>query len=373
MTIKRWGHQGIVGHRIWAGALLGLLLTVGCSEGDRQSAAQQHQTYNWRMVTSWPPNSPGLGTAANELARNIETMSAGRLKIKVYGAGELVPALEVFEAVSSGSAHMGHSASYYWRGKIPAAQFFSAVPFGMTVNEQNAWLYYGGGLELWHEIYEPFGLTAFPAGNTGPQWAGWFNKELNTTDDLRGLIMRIPGLGGEVMVQAGAQQQQLPGNEIFTALETGTIDAAEWVNPFVDLSMGFYQVAKYYYYPAWHEQSVTLELLINDAAWQELPQDLQAIVQSAARAANADMPDLFAARNPEILQQLVQEHGVELRPLPKELLLELRTHAQRSIAELVQSDPDFARVHQSWQAFLQKTEPYRKMTETPVLEIRQLD
>lgn len=349
--------------------LLVLLALTGCEKAEETGPVDQ-RTYEWKMVTSWPAGSPGLGTAATEMAENIEAMSRGRLKVRVYGAGEIVPGFEVFDTVASGSVQMGHSAAYYWRGKIPAAQFFSAVPFGMTADEQNAWLYYGGGLELWHKLYKPFGLIAFPAGNTGMQWGGWFRKQLHSLEDLKGLIIRMPGMGGEVITRAGAQQAQLAAAEIFTALETGTIDAAEWTNPFSDISMGLYQIAPYYYYPGWHEPGVTLELSINLEAWNALPPDLQTIVRIAAQASNQSMLSQFTARNPDALRELREQHGVQLEPLPRDMLLRLKEISHQAVRELAASDPAAAEVYESWRSFYDKIIAYRRLTEDYFVEVR---
>ncbi|MBE9567764.1 MAG: TRAP transporter substrate-binding protein, partial [Proteobacteria bacterium] len=224
--------------------------------------ASAKTTIKWKMVTTWPKNFPVLGTGANELAKLITEMSDGRIKVKVYGAGELIPAFEVFDAVSRGTAQIGHGSAYYWKGKIEEAQFFSTVPFGMNAQEMTAWLYYGGGMELWKETYEPFGIIPAAAGNTNVQMAGWFNKEINGVDDLKGLKMRIPGLGGEVLKRAGGTPVNLPGGELFTSLKTGAIDATEWVGPYNDLAFGLHKAAKYYYYPGWHEPGTTLEAII---------------------------------------------------------------------------------------------------------------
>ena len=231
-----------------------VLLVVACSgpePGVTQQAVEPQQVYQWRMVTTWPKNLPGLGTAPERMAENIRTMSQGRLNIKVYGAGEVVPALEVFEAVSQGTVQMGHGAAYYWRGKVPIAQFFTAVPFGLTAQEMNGWLLHGGGMELWRELYARYNLVPIPGGNTGVQMAGWFNREINSLDDFKGLKMRIPGMGGEVFERAGGTAINLPGGEIFTSMQTGVIDATEWVGPYNDLAFGLHQVARYYYYPGW--------------------------------------------------------------------------------------------------------------------------
>ncbi len=212
---------------------------VGCTDGE--AGAQQ---FEWKMVTAWPRDFPGLGTGAANLATYIERLSNGRLTVKVYGGNELVPPFEVFDAVSRGTAEMGHSASYYWKGKVQAAQLFSTVPFGLTAQEINGWLYYGGGLELWQEIYAPFGIIPFPAGNSASQMGGWFNKEIHSLEDVQGLKMRIPGLGAEILNRAGGTPVTMPGAEIFTALQTGTIDAAEWVGPYNDLAFGLFRAAK---------------------------------------------------------------------------------------------------------------------------------
>ncbi|WP_462322691.1 TRAP transporter substrate-binding protein, partial [Halochromatium sp.] len=215
--------------------------TVALGAGMKPAVAKAE--HKWKMVTTWPKNFPGMGTGANKLAELIGQMSGGRIEVKVYGAGELVPAFEIFDAVSRGTAEMGHGAAYYWKGKSEAAQFFASVPFGLTAQEMNSWLYYGGGMELWKELYAGFGLVPAAAANTGVQMGGWFNKEINSLEDLKGLKMRIPGLGGEVLRRAGGTPVSLPGGEIFTSLQSGNIDATEWVGPYNDLAFGLYKAA----------------------------------------------------------------------------------------------------------------------------------
>ena len=228
-----------------------VLLISGCGGNTEnpgaETAADPQKQYRWRMVTTWPKNFPGMGMAPERIADRVREMSNGRLDITVYGAGEVVPALETFEAVSSGTVQMGHGAAYYWRGSVPAAQFFTAVPFGLSAQEMNGWLLHGGGMALWEELYARYNLVPMVGGNTGVQMAGWFNKEINSLADLKGIKMRIPGLGGEVFEAAGGTAVNIPAGEIFTSLQTGVIDAAEWVGPFNDLVLGFHQVAKYYY------------------------------------------------------------------------------------------------------------------------------
>jgi TRAP-type mannitol/chloroaromatic compound transport system substrate-binding protein len=328
------------------------------------------KTYNWKLVTSWPKNFPGLGTAPELFSEMVDEMSAGRLKIKVYGAGELVPALQVFDAVSQGTAEMGHSGAYYWKGKTPAAQFFTSVPFGLTAQEMNGWIYHGGGLELWQELYAPFNLIPLAGGNTGVQMAGWFNKEINSVDDLKGLKMRIPGLGGEVLKRAGGTPVTLPGGELFTSLQTGTIDATEWVGPYNDLAFGLYKAAKYYYYPGWHEPGSMMEFTVNKPAFESLPKDLQAIVTVASRAVNADMLAEYTARNNAALTELVDKHGVDLRELPADVLNKLRTLSEEVVAEVAAQDPASQKVYDSYIKFREGVVKYHSISEQSFINAR---
>lgn len=328
------------------------------------------QQFNWRLVTSWPKNFPGLGTGPEKFAEMVESMSGGRLRIEVYGGGELVPALGVFDAVSSGAVEMGHSGAYYIKGKIPSAPFFSSIPFGMNVQELNAWIYYGGGLELWREAYAPFNVIPFPGGNTGVQMAGWFNKEINEIEDLRGLKMRIPGLAGEVFSRAGGTAVNIAGGDIYSSMQTGVIDATEWVGPYNDRAVGLQEVAQYYYYPGWHEPGSMLELTVNQDAWNRLPEDLQAIVEVAARAVNGDMLDEYTAGNSAALAELVAA-GVEPRPLPEHVLDWLRVAAQEYYDEQAAEDPLFAKIYASFQAFQQQTSHWHQISEQALYELRQ--
>ncbi len=333
-------------------------------------AVHAKSTIKWKMVTTWPKNFPGLGTGANHLAKLITQMSGGRLKVKVYGAKELVPAFEVFDAVSRGTAQMGHGAAYYWKGKTEAAQFFAAVPFGMNAQEMNAWLYYGGGMQLWQETYKPFGIIPAATGNTGVQMAGWFNREINTLNDLKGLKMRIPGLGGEVLKQAGGTPVSLPGGEIFSSLKTGAIDASEWVGPYNDLAFGLYKAAKFYYYPGWHEPGTTLEALINEKAFNDLPKDLQNIVSNACKVANQDMLAEYTARNQQALNSLVNKHKVDLRKLPDDVLHKLLDLSEQVVADVAARDRLSAKVFDSFQNFKKQTSLWSDISERAYLNIR---
>ena len=332
--------------------------------------AADQKVYNWKLITTWPKNLPGLGTAPERLAEKLRVMSNGRLNIKVYGAGELVGAFEVFDAVSAGTAEMGHGAAYYWRGKIPIAAMFSTVPFGMNAQEMNGWLHYGGGMELWRELYAPFGLVPLASGNTGVQMAGWFNKEINSLEDLQGLTMRIPGLGGQVLERAGGVPVSLPGGEVFTSLQTGAIDATEWVGPYNDLAFSLHTVAKYYYYPGWHEPGPTLESIINQKAWDSLPADLQAMVEVATRAINDDMLNEFTARNNTALRTLVDDHGVELRRLPDDVIAALRAASVEVVKEAAQANELSQRIYDSYMGFLGDVSDYHRISEQAYINAR---
>lgn len=326
--------------------------------------------YKWKMVTTWPKNFPGMGTGANRLAKLIEEMSAGRIEVKVFGAGELVPAFEIFDAVSRGTAEMGHGASYYWKGKSEAAQFFAAVPFGMTAQEMNAWLYHGGGMALWEEVYKPFGLIPTAAINTGVQMGGWFNKEINSVADLKGLKMRIPGLGGEVLQRLGGTPVNLPGGEIYQALQSGNIDAVEWVGPYNDLAFGLHKAAKFYYYPGWHEPGTVLECFINAKAFQALPKDLQSIVLTACKAANMDGLSEFTARNNEALHTLVTRHNVQLKKFPDDVLRELKATSDAVVAEIAAKDPLSKKVYESFVRFRDQVVAWHDVSERAFLNAR---
>lgn len=334
--------------------------------------AAEPETIEWKMVTTWPKNFPGLGTGANQLADLIGEMSGGRIKVKVYGAKELVGALEIFDAVSRGTAEMGHGAAYYWKGKTRAAQFFAAVPFGLTAQEMNSWLYHGGGMELWEEVYAEFGLIPGAAGNTGVQMGGWFNREINTVGDLKGLKMRIPGLGGEVLKRAGGTPVLLPGGEIFPSLQSGAIDATEWVGPYNDLAFGLHKAAKYYYYPGWHEPGTTLECFMNKEAFEKLPEDLRIIVRNAIRVANQDMLADFTAKNNRALEQLVNEHGVELRQFPNDVLKEIKTLSDAVVSEEAAKDPMSQKVFDSFVKFRDQATKWHAVSEQAYLNARSL-
>ena len=352
--------------RSLAGAAAGAALAgvAACKgEGGGGPAVQTGKRHEWSMVTTWPPHFPVLGESADKIATWIKEMSGGRLTIKVYGGGELVPALEAFDNVRQGNVEMGHGASYYWAGKVPAAQFFASVPFGMNAQQLRAWMLGGDGLRLWEELYAGFGLVPMPVGNTGVQMAGWFNKEIGSVEDLKGLKMRMPGLGGKVISEVGATAILSPGSEIYTNLERGVIDATEWVGPYHDHLMGFHKIAKYYYYPGWHEPGTELELFINKKAWDSLDAELQAIVRAAAQRSAHWVQAEVDAKNSVYLDKLVSEHGTQLKPLPADVLATLKATTDAVLSDLAKGDPAIKKVYDSYQAFRAQIARWTRVSE----------
>ena len=350
---------------------------AGCAKGNSGAttadcAAGTGETFEWSCVTSWPPRFPGLGAGVDNLAERVEKASAGRLKIKVYGGGELVPAFEVFDAVSRGAVEMGHDAAYYHKGKVDAALFFTAIPFGMNSQELDAWLNYGGGLELWRELYEPHDLVPIPCGNSGVQMGGWFNKEINSVADLKGLKMRIPGLGGEVLRRAGGTPVTLPGAEIFTSLQTGAIDATEWVGPYNDIAFGFHKAARYYYYPGWQEPGPGLETIVNKDAWESLPPDLQTILEVTCQSISTDMEAEYTHGNATSLQQVMDDPDIELRAFPDDVLSHLKALSQEVVEEMMANDEAAAKIGKAYYEYLEKLEPNSRITELAYLRTRDL-
>ena len=357
-------------------ALLCILTACGgesqSTSSDAHSSAQEQTVYEWKLITSWPKNLPALGTSPEHFADIVEKMSNGRLRIRVYGANELVGGLEVFDAVSQGVAEIGHTGAYYWQGKIPSTPFFSTIPFGLTGTEMDAWLSYGGGNELWQEIYAPFNLIPMRGGNSGTQMFGWFNKEINSLDDLQGLKMRIPGLGGEVFRRAGGIPVTMQVSEVFTAMQTGALDATEFVSPYNDMAAGYHTVADYYYYPGWHEPGSTLETIFNKSAFESLPEDLQEILKAGTEVMNQLLMDELTAKNNEALRVLVEEHGVELRKLPDDVLIELRNISNQVVAELANTDEVTRRIYDSYKGFQEGVENYHSIAEDAYVEARKL-
>lgn len=296
------------------------IVTAGAAATALATPAIAQDSQTWRMVTTWPKNFPGLGVGAQRLADRITAASGGRLTIQVFAAGEMVPPLQALDAVIDGSAEMSHGAAYYWQNKSQGLSFFTGVPFGMTSREHSAWVRYLGGQEIWDEIYDQFGLQGFLSGDTGTQAGGWFRNELTGLSDIEGLRFRTPGLGGQVWGKLGASVTNMAGGEIFAALQSGTLDAAEFVGPYNDLALGFYQVAKNYYFPSFVEPGLATELVVDKAKYQALPEDLQVIVRDCCQAEYDQVASDFYANDPRALQTLVSEHGVQVRQFPDEII-----------------------------------------------------
>ncbi len=305
---------------------------------------------HWRMVTSWPKSLDILFGGAESICRQVSQMTDGKFSITPYAAGDLVPGLDVLDAVSKGTVECGHTASYYYFDKIPALAFGSNVPFGLNADQQNAWLYYGGGLEAIQKIYAPYGIINFPAGNTGVQMGGWFRREINTLADLQGVKMRIPGFGGEVMKRLGAAVKVYSADKIVPALLSGEIDAVEWNNPHDDEIMGLPKAAPYYYYPGWWEPGATYELQVSLAQWQQLPSEYQMILQTAASNTNITMLAEYNARNGKALKRL-NNGGVKIRPFNQEILQAAHTKTFEIYDEYARQNATFRAVYLSWKAF----------------------
>ncbi|MDH5649093.1 MAG: TRAP transporter substrate-binding protein [Gammaproteobacteria bacterium] len=353
-----------------AGLGAGAAVTSGALSSAPAVAAER---FNWKLVTTWPPNFPIFQEGVQRFAKDVKTISGGRLNIQVFAGGELVPPMQTFEAVSRGNVvQMGHGAAYYWTGKIPAAAFFTAVPFGMNAQGMNAWYYGGDGLKLWRELYAEHDLVPFPMGNTGVQMGGWFRKKINTIADLKGLKMRIPGLGGKVMAKAGVNPVQLPGGEIYTALERGTIDATEWVGPYHDLRLGLYRAAKYYYSPGWHEPGPTLELTINKKAWESLPKDLQVTIENAAMASNIWMLSQFEAKNLQALRELKTKYKVQFLEFPADVLRHFHKMTKEVLKEEAAKDATFKKIYSAYESFRKNNDAWNEISEATYAKARKL-
>jgi TRAP-type mannitol/chloroaromatic compound transport system substrate-binding protein len=312
--------------------------------------AQSDPDIKWRMTSSFPKALDTIFGAGETFAKYVSEATGGKFDIKVFAANEIVPGLEAANAAGAGTVEMCHTASYYYWGKDPTYAFGTAVPFGLNSRMQNAWMYYGGGVDLMNEFYATQNLIAFPCGNTGAQMGGWFRKEIKSLADLQGIKMRIGGFGGKIISQIGVVPQQIAGGEIFQALEKGTIDAAEWVGPYDDEKLGFYKAAAHYYYPGWWEGGAMLHTMINTAKWAELPPKYQSIVKSACQAANADMQAKYDARNPGSLKKLVAA-GAKLAPFPDDVMEAAFGAAKKTYEEIGAKNAAFKKVHDSMMAF----------------------
>jgi TRAP-type mannitol/chloroaromatic compound transport system substrate-binding protein len=326
----------------------------------------------WNMVMPWPRNTPGVGTGAQRFADDVTAMSEGRLEIRLFAAGELVPPFETLDAVQQGAADIAHGTPYYWVGKSQALNYFTTIPFGLTATELAAWIEFGEGKELWQEVYAPFGIKPFYAGSSGVQAAGWFKRPIESVADLKGLKFRIAGLGGEIMRRLGANVVLLPPGEIMPALTSGAIDAAEWIGPWNDRAFGLYKVAKYYYVPAFHEPGPGLEIIVNRSKYEALPKDLQKIIEvAAAAAAHRTLAD-FTFHNIVTFDPLLAEEGIELRTFPDDVVQALGRTTKEVLDEMAASDPLTGKVHRSFGDFLAQANRYGQRFDQRMLEMRGL-
>jgi TRAP-type mannitol/chloroaromatic compound transport system substrate-binding protein len=312
--------------------------------------AQSQPTVRWRMASSFPKSLDTIFGAAEILVRRVAEATDGKFQIRLFAAGEIVPGLQVLDAVQNGTVECGHTAPYYYIGKDPAFAFATALPFGLNARQQNAWMYYGGGAEAVAALFKEYGCVQFPAGNTGAQMGGWFRKEIRTVDDLKGLKFRIGGLGGMVLAKLGVVGQQLAGADIYPALERGTIDAAEWAGPYDDEKLGLHKVARFYYYPGWWEGGPQLSAIVNVRHWEALPKAYQSAFEAGCAEANVHMLARYDAKNPEALRRLVAS-GTQLRVFPRPVLEACLSAADELHRELARKSSHFKRIHEGWNRF----------------------
>ena len=355
------------------GAIGAAGLAAGCECGvpaDFDSIGNSLERRELKMVTTWPKDFPGLGIMAERTAQFITEMSGGAMRVQVFAAGELVPAFESFDAVSDGAADLYHGAEYYWVGKSPAFAYFTAVPFGMTAPEIMAWTEFGGGQELWDELSGQFNIKPFAAGNTGHQLAGWYKREINSLEDIRGMRIRMPGLGGEVMRRIGASAVAMPGGEIYQALQSGAIDGTEWVGPWNDLAFGFYREAKLYYWPGFQEPGAQLGVGVNLDLWEGMTLQEKSIIQGACHRANHLAIAEYIHYNASALDQLVNDHGVELRQLPDDVMEALARESKNVLEETAQIDDINRRIFDSYKVSLEKSMAWSRISDEAYMNKR---
>lgn len=348
-------------------------LTAGCDCGAPQGlpvAGGAIRERELRMVTTWPKDFPGLGAAAERVAQFITEMSGGAIRVRVFSAGELVGAFDSFDAVSNGSADLYHGAEYYWSGKSKGFPFFTAVPFGMTAPEIMGWTEFGGGQELWDELSARFNIKPFAGANTGHQMAGWFKRPISSLEDMKGLKVRMPGVGGEVMRRVGASAVALPGGEIYAALQSGAIDAAEWVGPWNDLAFGFYREARYYYWPGFHEPGAQGSVGVNLDVWNAMSAQEKAIVAAACHRANHLSLAEFTHYNGAALEQLIESHGVEVRRLPDDILAALARESKAVLEEYAAGDDITRRIFESYRSELRRVTEWSRISDEAFMAAR---
>jgi len=350
---------------------IGVVGLSGCYReekiSDKNISINRGKTTKLKLATSWPAHFPIMGTGVDNFAKRCYELSGGSLDIKVYPKNILVPAMQVFDSTSASQLDAFHSGVYYWKGKNSAFSIFGGMPLGLLSEEMITWLKFGGGMELWRELYDRFNLYPLIGGSTGPQMGGWFKKEINSLSDLKGLKMRIPGLGGEVMKRLGVNPVLLPAGEIFTALDRGTIDATEWVGPALDSMMGFDKAAKYYY-TGWHEPGSILEITFNKARWQKLSHEHRAIIETTAEEMTGTMIQEFRYKNAKALQELPKD--IEIKDFPKEIIESAKVALKEVLDEESKKNKDFKRVLENYNQFVKLNTPWSNISTKHILEIR---
>lgn len=345
----------------------GVVIAATCAALVSTTASAADKVYRLKLAETWGPNFPIFGDATKNMAKMAEEMSNGRLQIRIDSSNKHKAPLGVFDMVKSGQYDMGHSASYYWKGKVPNTLYFTSMPFGMLPTEQYAWFYYGGGMELMEKVYSKHKLLSFPGGNTDTQMGGWFQKEINSVDDLKGLKMRIPGFAGEVLAQVGAKPTNIPAGELFTALERNTIDALEWVGPSLDLRMGFHKVAPYYY-TGWHEPGAELQFMVNKRAYEKLPKDLQVILKTAMRVAAYDMYTQSTHESGKNLASISKDYpNVKIKTFPNDVMTALRAANQQLLADFASKDALTKEIIESQRAYLEQVRPWTNISDQAYL------
>ncbi|HEY9098918.1 MAG TPA: TRAP transporter substrate-binding protein [Thiobacillus sp.] len=307
-------------------------------------------TIRWRLASSFPKNLDAIYSAAELLSKRVAALTGGKFQIRIFAGGELVPGLQVLDAVGNGAVECGHSAGYYYVGKNLALAFDTTVPFGLTSRQQNAWMYAGGGIEALRALYAKYNVMQFPGGNTGTQMGGWFKREIKSLADLKGLKMRIPGIGGKIMAKLGVVPQTIPGGDIYPALERGALDATEWVGPYDDEKLGFHKIAKHYYYPGWWEGGPQLSFYVNQDHWKALPEVFRQAFEVATAEANQMMLAQYDVKNPPALLRLMGQ-GVKLHPFPKDVMLAARRATFELYEAEAKTNPEFAAIYRPWKRF----------------------
>jgi TRAP-type mannitol/chloroaromatic compound transport system substrate-binding protein len=329
----------------------GAVATVGAAASFPAPAiAQSMPEIKWRMASSFPKSLDTIFGGADYIAKRVAEATDNKFQIRTFASGEIVPGLQVLDAVQNGTVEIGHSASYYYVGKDPTFAIETTIPFGLNTRQHNAWMWHGGGIELFREFFKDYNVYQIPAGNTGAQMGGWFRKEIKTVGDLNGLKMRIAGIAGQVMQKLGVVPQQIAGGDIYPSLEKGTIDAAEWVGPYDDEKLGFFKVAKYYYYPGWWEGTAQLDAYVNLAQWEQLPKGYKAILEDACAAANTWMTAKYDAENPAALRRLAA-NGTQLRPYSREIMDAALKATNQLYGELSAQNPKWKKIYEPWSKF----------------------